>query len=58
MVTAVSQARRAEELCRDLHGRLPRHADDEFRAELLLGYVAGLPRKSVRVAEGEQHEET
>ena len=58
MVTAVSQARRADELCRELHGRLLRHADDEFRAELLLGYVAGLPRKSVRVAENEQHEET
>ncbi|MGH6897262.1 MAG: hypothetical protein ACREJ5_12065 [Geminicoccaceae bacterium] len=46
MVTAVSQARRADELCRDLHGRLRRQADDAFRAELLLGYVAGLPRKS------------
>ena len=44
VVTAVSQARRADELCRALHGRLPRHVDDAFRAELLLGYVAGLPR--------------
>jgi hypothetical protein len=43
VVTAVSQARRADELCRALHGRLPRHVDDAFRAELL-GYVAGLPR--------------
>jgi hypothetical protein len=45
MVIAVSQARRADELCRELHGRLPQHADDTFRAELLLGYVAGLPKK-------------
>jgi hypothetical protein len=58
MVIAVSQARRADELCRTLHGRLPRHAndvDDAFRAELLLGYVAGLPR-AVK-AEDDQREE-
>jgi hypothetical protein len=44
MAIAMSQARRADELCRTLHGRLPPRADDAFRAELLLGYVAGLPR--------------
>jgi hypothetical protein len=58
MVTAVSHARRADELCRQLHGRLPRHADDVFRAELLLGYVAGLPKRSDRRAEVDQQEES
>ncbi len=48
MRTAISQLNDAEALCRDLHGRLPRHADDVFRAELLLGFVAGPPRKSER----------
>jgi hypothetical protein len=43
ILEAVSRARRADELCRDLHGRLPQKVDDNFRAELLLGYVAGLP---------------
>jgi hypothetical protein len=40
---ALSRARRADELCRELHGRLSQKVDDKFRAELLLGYVAGLP---------------
>jgi hypothetical protein len=40
---AVSRARRADELCRELHGCLSQKVDDKFRAELLLGYVAGLP---------------
>lgn len=51
MITAVSQARRADTVCRELHGRLPKSADDVFRAELLLGYVAGLPRKLERTAD-------
>jgi len=40
---ALSQAHRAEELTRELHGHLPSETSDLFRAELLLGYVAGLP---------------
>ena len=57
MVTAVSQARRADELCRELHGRLPQHVDDAFRAELLLGYVAGLPRRTGRAGDDHLHVE-
>ncbi len=45
MLAALSHASRADELCRELHGKLSPHADDTFRAELLLGYVAGLPPK-------------
>ncbi|WP_114393146.1 hypothetical protein [Oleisolibacter albus] len=41
--TAVSQVRRAKHLVEDLKGILTMHsADDAFRAELLLGYIAGL----------------
>jgi hypothetical protein len=43
---ALSQAHRAEELTRELHGHLPSETSDLFRAELLLGYVAGLPSRS------------
>lgn len=50
MRTAILQAKRVGTLCEELHGRLPRHVDDVFRAELLLGYVAGLPKNSVRDA--------
>lgn len=43
----VSQAiwhyRRAAEISGALHGQLPQTADDVFRAELLLGYISGLP---------------
>jgi hypothetical protein len=45
----VSQARRANDIATDLHTMLApyrgksRSPDDAFRAELLLGYVAGLP---------------
>lgn len=45
----VSQARRASEIAMDLHAELApyrdrtRNPDDVFKAELLLGYVAGLP---------------
>jgi hypothetical protein len=45
---AAAQARNADELCRDLHGRVPCGADDAFRAELLLGYIAGLPKRESR----------
>ena len=41
------QASRAVELTRELHGHLPATIDDAFRAELLLGYVAGLPRREI-----------
>lgn len=46
IIRALSQARRADEVARALHGNLPdaRDVDDRFRAELLLGYVAGLPK--------------
>jgi hypothetical protein len=57
MLAALSQARRADDLAQELHerlpscandlapGQLPLRAGDAFRAELLLGYVAGLPQK-------------
>lgn len=49
MRIALSQARRVSDLCNDLSGALPASlstsASDGFRAELLLGYLAGLPRK-------------
>jgi hypothetical protein len=52
IINAVSRARRASELCGELHGKLPRKVDDKFRAELLLGYVAGLPpRKNDQAVE-------
>ena len=55
---AVSRARRADELCRELHGRLSQKVDDKFRAELLLGYVAGLPplRRGGKVQEEGEEE--
>jgi len=43
---AIWQYRRAAEISTALHGQLPQTADDVFRAELLLGYVAGLPPKT------------
>lgn len=54
IINAVFQARRAGELCRELHGRLPQKVDDQFRAELLLGYVAGLPSKKSDGKAGEE----
>ena len=39
------QALRAKGLTLSLHGHLPSETNDLFRAELLLGYVAGLPRQ-------------
>ncbi|WP_158044683.1 hypothetical protein [Skermanella pratensis] len=46
--TAISQAQRSAELCRELQeiGLADYPVDDVFRAELLLGYVAGLEPKS------------
>lgn len=43
---AIWQHRRAAEISAALHGQLPQTADDTFRAELLLGYVAGLPPRT------------
>jgi len=43
---AIWQHRRAAEISATLHGQLPQTADDVFRAELLLGYVAGLPPRT------------
>ncbi len=43
---AIWQHRRAAEISAALHDQLPQMADDVFRAELLLGYVAGLPPKT------------
>lgn len=42
----ITAARRARWLAEDLHGKLPSRGEvpDHFRAELLLGYVAGPPR--------------
>lgn len=40
---ALSQARRLKPFAAALHDALPERADDGFRAELLLGYLAGLP---------------
>ena len=43
---AASVARRVKSLTDDLHGRLraDQKVDDVFRAELLLGYISGLPK--------------
>lgn len=46
LLAAIRQARQMDELARELHGLLPSPADDQFRAELLLGYLAGMPGKS------------
>jgi hypothetical protein len=43
---AIWQHRRAAEISTALHGQLPQFADDVFRAELLLGYMAGLPPRA------------
>jgi hypothetical protein len=45
-------------LTRELHDHLPTTVDDVFRAELLLGYIAGLPRREARPGtEDDDHEE-
>ena len=55
--TAIWQARRAGELAQELHDQLPNRADDTFRAELLLGYVCGLPPKEKSEGAGEKNGE-
>jgi hypothetical protein len=58
IIRAQSQALRAAELTRELHDHLPTTVDDVFRAELLLGYIAGLPRREARPGtEDDDHEE-
>jgi hypothetical protein len=58
IIRAQSQASRAAQLTRDLHDRLPATINDAFRAELLLGYIAGLPgRRAEPGAEADDHEE-
>ncbi|HXF52814.1 MAG TPA: hypothetical protein VNK52_01705 [Hyphomicrobiaceae bacterium] len=55
---AIWQYRQAAEISTALHGQLPQAADDLFRAELLLGYVAGLPPRSKAEADdGDEREE-
>ena len=57
IIRAASQASRCAELARDLHDHLPPAIDDAFRAELLLGYIAGLPRRGAEdVPDNEQTE--
>ncbi|HLO75155.1 MAG TPA: hypothetical protein VK196_01705 [Magnetospirillum sp.] len=46
ILRGAAHAARAAELSRDLHGQVPERTDDAFRAELLLGYVAGLPKRA------------
>lgn len=41
---AISQSRKVAEIAVKLTGKLPNDCDDTFRAELLLGYISGLPR--------------
>jgi hypothetical protein len=50
---AASQARRADELARELHDHLLQKTDDVFRAELLLGYIAGLPTRAGAASESD-----
>jgi hypothetical protein len=53
MIHAASQARRWHELARDLHDHLTHKTDDVFRAELLLGYIAGLPLRAGEASESD-----
>jgi hypothetical protein len=53
---AIRQHRRASEIGAALHGQLPQTADDVFRAELILGYIAGLPPRTK--AEGDEIDQT
>jgi hypothetical protein len=41
---AISQSRKVEKIALALNGKLSVKCDDVFRAELLLGYMAGIPR--------------
>lgn len=53
---AIWQHRRAAEISAALHDQLPQPADDVFRAELLLGYVAGLPPTTKAESDDDDHE--
>lgn len=53
IIRAVSQARRADDLARDLHDHLSQKTNDVFRAELLLGYIAGLPPRAGEASESD-----
>lgn len=44
IVVAVSQGRKVASITDKLAGQLPNQCDDIFRAELLLGYMTGIPR--------------
>lgn len=54
--TAMSQASRMRGVAEELGRNLPdtRDADDKFRAELLLGYVAGVPKNKRDTEAGKQ----
>ena len=56
--TAISQASRMRGVAEELGRNLPdtRDADDKFRAELLLGYVAGVPKSKRETEAGKQGE--
>lgn len=56
ILKAVSQAHRVDELCGELHAQLLQRVDDTFRAELLLGYMAGLPKSQSGSDENEREE--
>ena len=45
IIMALSQRKRVSEIALELESSLPLHCDDTFRAELLLGYIAGIPRR-------------
>lgn len=45
IVIALRNARELKTIAAELKDSLPQHPNDVFRAELLLGYMAGLPRK-------------
>jgi hypothetical protein len=55
MSQAIWQHRRRAEISAALHGQLPQKADDVFRAELLLGYMAGLPPRASAETDGDDH---
>lgn len=50
---AIWQHRRLAEISVALHDQLPQKADDVFRAELLLGYMAGLAPRTSAETDGE-----
>lgn len=55
--TAMYQRGKASDICRELCESLPPRCDDTFRAELLLGYIAGIPwEQSVDVDDSNSHQ--